>query len=441
MTIHSLSFIFLFLPLAALAYYLAPQRARAGVLFVASVGFCALVQPLDTLVMLASVYADFLLARPVFAGGRGDRRARACLLFSVAKDILMFVAFSSLDQLSIKAMPLGVAVYSFTSLGYMVDLYNGETDLVTSPMEYGVFCCFFGKLSVGPIVSCGSLVPQLRGVVFSPEKVSEGADWFVRGLAKYVILAEGVSALARQLSELPYADKTVLSVWMLVVCTVFRTYFTLSGFSDMARGLGGIFGLSLPENFHYPLQAESVTDFFSRFNISANRFVRKYVYAALGAEDNGKLSTTLNIMLITMLMGIWYGVSINLLAWGASLGVLIVLETLFERFFERLPALVKRLYTFVAVVFSFSWYCGSSPGQSLFYLRTMVGAGDAAASNAVCLWLITSNWLLLLCCVVMCTNLVNLVARYTELRWPAAAHVLGAAADLALLALAVSFLV
>ena len=118
-----------------------------------------------------------------------------------------------------------------------------------------------------------------------------------------MILADSLSVLTGQLRDIPYQDKTVLSVWMLIICSIFQIYYTLSGFSDMARGIGGIFGLELPENFHYPLQAESVTDFFSRFNISANRFVRKYVYGALGAEDNGPVATTLNIMLITLLMG------------------------------------------------------------------------------------------------------------------------------------------
>ena len=271
--------------------------------------------------------------------------------------------------------------------------------------------------------------------------------------ADILLLADGVTALCEEFRAIPTADKTVLSVWMLVVCAVFSAYYTLSGFSDMARGVGAIFGLDLPENFHYPLQAQSVTDFFSRFNISANRFVRKYIYQALGAEDNGPLSTTLNIMLITMLMGLWYGIRLNLLVWGSFLGVFIVLETLFEEGFQKIPLFFRYVYTFTMVILSFVWYSSFSLSQAGFYLQTMLGlrtvpllqalsgAAYAPFVNEHCLYLLGSNWLLLAACALFCTSGVTSLGHRFQRRFAKTSVAVSLGANLALTGLVLTFLV
>ena len=432
MHIYSLSFLLVFLPVTAAVYYAARPHYRVFVLFVASLYFYGSISPVGLAIMLGSVGADYLLARPLFLWGKGDKRARSLLLLAAAKNIFLFVVLSSLSQLRGTEMPIGVVVYAFTSLGYLVDLYNGEADLVMSPYEYGLFCCFFGKLYVGPILGYNDFSRQLRQFRPSLTRMGEGVVFLLHGLAKKVILADSLTILTQQLRDIPYLDKTVLSVWMLIICVIFQIYYTLSGFSDMARGIGGIFGLDLPENFHYPLQSESVTDFFSRFNISANRFVRKYVYGALGAEDNGPFPTTLNIMLITMLMGLWYGVRLNYLVWGASLGVFIVVETLWgERFFAKVPDLVRRCYTLVLIIVSFAWYSSLSLAQGAFYLQTMFGmrtfevlrglGGDGTYAmlwSRESLYLIIQNWLLLAACVLGSTSILHRNAQRLQHRFP-----------------------
>ena len=431
MHIYTLSFLLVFLPVTTLIYYAVTPRYRVFVLFLASLYFYASLSTLGLAIMLASVGLDLLAAKPLFLWGKGDKRAQLLLLGAAAKNILLFVVLSSLSQLRQTEMPLGVVVYAFTSLGYLVDLYNGEADLVVDPYEYGLFCCFFGKIYIGPILSYNDFSRQLREFKPSLTKIGAGAVFLLHGLAKKVILADSLALLIEELRAIPYLDKTVLSVWMLIVCAILQVYYTLSGYSDMARGLGGIFGLELPENFHYPLQSESVSDFFSRFNISANRFVRKYVYGALGAEDNGPLSTTLNIMLITMLMGLWYGIRLNYLIWGASLGLFIVLETLWgEELFSRLPVLARRLYTLVVIVVSFAWYSSLSFSQGLFYLQTMfglrtwdlprslVGGPYAAPWSEETLYLLMQSWLLLAVCLLVCTSLVHRNAQRLHHRFP-----------------------
>ena len=236
-------------------------------------------------------------------------------------------------------------------------------------------------------------------------------------------------------------EVTILGTWLHVLCYIFYIYFTLSGYSDMARGTGAVFGLDLPENFHHPLQSYSVADFFGRFNISANRFVRKYVYQALGAEDNGPLSTSVNILLITMLMGLWYGINLNYLVWGAFLGLFIIFEVLYiERHVEKIPPYLCRMYTFIAILISFCWYCGDSLAASAASLRVMLGLGGAAAANQSCLYLLQTHWLLLAASVFLCSGAVSpLLARFTR-RWPTAAHTATLVWNLSLLATSLAFL-
>lgn len=453
--IYSLAFLLVFLPLSAAVYYAAPQRYRVPVLFVISLLFYVFLSPVGLVIMTASVGMDYLLSRPLFLWGKGDRRARLLLLAAAAKNILLFVVLSSFSQLWGVEMPIGVVVYAFTSLGYLVDLYNEEADLAGSFSEYGLFCCFFGKIYVGPILSFGDFSGQVRDLRPSLTRIGEGAVFLIQGLAKKIVLADNLALLADQLRNIPYLDKTVLSVWMFIICVILQIYYTLSGFSDMARGIGGIFGLDLPENFHYPLQSESVSDFFSRFNISANRFVRKYVYGALGAEDNGPLATTLNIMLITMLMGLWYGVRLSYLVWGGSLGVFIVLETLWEdRFFARLPALLRRLYTQVVIIVSFAWYSCLSIPQGVFYLQTMFGfrtldflrgfAGNttyAMAWSDQSLYLLTQNWLLLAASGLLCTSVIYRNIQRLRLRFPIVMEGVTFLINILLLGLSLAFMV
>ena len=446
MVLSSLTFLLFFLPLTLLLFALVPAHFRVFVLVVASLLFIGTTSPLSLALLCASLLMDYLLSRPIFMR-HGQQASRWLLYLATAKNILLVVGLSVADQLhtsgqiSLQLPTLGVTVCSFTSLGYLIDLYNGETDPITSVYDYFLFCSFFGKIHVGPIVSSRDFAPQLRDLRISWAGVSDGCVWFCHGLAKKLILADSVLLLGDQLKAIPYTQKTVAGVWLLVLCYLFATYFTLSGYSDMARGLGAFFGLNLPENFHYPLQSQSVTDFFSNFNISANRFVRKYVYQALGAEDNGTLATTINIMLITMLMGLWYGISLNLLVWGSLLGCFIVMETLVGDRLLRIPALLRRIGTLSLVVLSFSLFCSGSLSQAWFYLQVMFGLGGAPLYNSQLLYLLIPNLALLLLCTLFSTNFFTRRGRMLQYRFPWLGGVFSLVSNLAIFVVSLAYLV
>ena len=438
MQLYSLGFLFLLLPVGGLIYYFLRGSMRRVFLLCYSLLFVGLLSPLSLLLLLAVMIPDYLLARYI---AMAHPKARTILLGCVIKDIALAVACSILTELDKLILPVGVFIAAFTSVGYLIDLYRGECEPIEDPVCYGVFCCFFGKLYIGPVVSAQQFIPQLENLQMTAEGITRGMVQFLRGLAKIVVLAGSLQELILQWETLLSLDVTVLGTWLHVLCYIFYIYFTLSGYSDMARGTGAIFGLDLPENFHHPLQSSSVADFFGRFNISANRFVRKYVYQALGAEDNGPLSTSVNILLITMLMGLWYGINLNYLVWGAFLGLFIIFEVLYiERHVEKIPPYLCRLYTFIAILISFCWYCGNSLSASAASLRVMLGLGGAAAANQSCLYLLQTHWLLLAVCIFLCSGAATpLLARFNR-RFPAASHAATLVWNILLLATSLAFM-
>lgn len=431
----------MYLPLTVLVFCIVPQLYRCFVLLVASLFFLAMSSPLGVVIMLVSLLIDFFLSRPIFLHAKNDRRSKLTLYFAAIKNILLVVAVSVTGQIGGLVVSLGVSIYAFTSLGYLIDLYNGEADPITSVYEYLVFCGFFGKLHIGPLVSSRDFCPQLRNLKPSLASMSDGCIWFCHGLAKRVILADNIRLMGDQLRAIPYNDKTVGGVWLLVICYLFATYFTLSGYSDMARGLGAFFGLTLPENFHYPLQSVSVTDFFSNFNISANRYVRKYVYGALGAEDNGTVATAINILLITMLMGLWYGISLNFLVWGSILGCFIIFETLAGDRLLSIPAFIRRTGTLALLVVSFAIFSSGNLSQSWFYLRSMFGLEGQLLYDSRLLYFLTSNLVLLVLCTVFSTSFFSRRARMLQNRYPTISGACSLVGNLIILAVSMSFII
>ena len=393
--------------------------------------------------MIGNVSIDYLVTNRFLATDKFSDRAKKTAVYIVAaKSILLIVFMSITGQFLPTFYILGVTVYACTSLGYVIDMYHKECDKVTSYYEYIVFCCFFGKIYVGPLVSAQQFIPQMKTLEVTYDKFIQGFVWFCHGFAKKIILADTALMLGNQFKAIPYDEKSALGVWMLVLCYLFATYYTLSGYSDMARGLGALFGINLPENFHYPFHTQSVTQFFSNFNISANRFVRKYIYMALGAEDNGNLPTIVNIMLITMIMGLWYGISPNLLLWGGVLGVFIVIETLYEeKFLYRIPGFIRQVTTTIIIILSFTIFASKTLAQSDFYYRIMFGIGGTPWIDPVSQYLFVSNLIVLTSFFVFSTGFFSRKGRQIHSKIPRIWTGFSVGVNILLLIATVSYLV
>ncbi len=442
MELHSLTFLFLFLPLTLAAYYCAPGRAKNAVLLGVSLLFYGLLQPLWLPVMVVSVLADYRVAASIHRFGREDRRSALLIKIAVAKALTLIVLVAVAHQVYGFPMPLGIYIYLLTSLGYLLDFYKGEVPFEPSLVRFGVFCCFFGKLAAGPLVEYQEVGGDLARSSLSLPELGRGLCIFIRGLGKKVLVADGINRVYLTLRAIPAVQLDQLGTWALVFCSAFSVYFTLSAYCDMARGLGRCFGMELPLNFNYPFEARTVDDFFSRFNTTISRFIRKHVYLPLGSDQNGRVSAALNILLTAMLMGLWFGLQINFLAWGTFLGLLLIAENLWlQKVFQYIPPFFVRVLTFAATLLSFAVFSADSLSIAWTYLHNLLGLGPQMGEIAErVLYLLSSNYTVIALCFVLSSSLVTKVGRRLARRSPVLAAAGGGLMHLGLLAITVAFM-
>ena len=442
MGLSTLTFSFLFLPAVMLLFYLSPDKYKNAILAAASLLFYSL-DDLESLpLLLFSVVLDFLAcSKMVRSNGRMKSRK---LVFGsvVCKSFAMMIGAMAVTTLKKVPIPLGLMVYTTTSLGYVIDVYNGDERFDGNLLDYILFTSFFGKLYAGPIVRYSDLKAQWEKRNLSFPMIKKGFKKYVGGLGKLVILATGLNKVWQAVQEIPPEETSVLSVWLLIITSTFVLYYTLTGYCDMAQGLANFFGMEFPENFHHPLQSRTVSDFFNRFNITLTEFINRYVYVFLGGDSNGVLSTIVNTLLTTMLMGLWFGLRINCLMWGIYFAGFILLEKYFlAKYLEKLPPLLDRLYTFVVVMFSFTIFSGNSLHTTGIYLKSMFGLNGLAFFNNHISYIISSNYLILLMGFFFSTSLTSLAEKQLCERYPRLANTMDAVLYLGIFAAVIVFMV
>ncbi len=442
MPLDSLTFLFLFLPAVMLCFYLAPQRAKNAVLTVASLVFYALNDLRFLPVMLVSLLLDYLSCAKLIRSTVQMRGRRIAFWASILKNLLLMVVSMAFVQLGWFAMPLGLMVCTVTSMGYVIDVYNGDEYFDGSLIDFLLFVLFFGKLQAGPIVQYTELKGQWEHRETGLHPIVMGVKRLITGFAKLIILAQGNTFIQQEIEAIPQDSRTVLSIWVLIITSTFALYYSLTGYCDMARGLANLLGMDFPENFHHPFQSRTVSDFFNRFNITVTKFINRYVYIFLGADTNGVLSTIVNTLLTTMLMGVWFGLRLNYLVWGVYFAAFILLERYFlMRYLVRIPPIVDRMYTFVVVMFSFTIFSGSTLRMTAQNLRGMFGLAHLAVINNEISYILTTNYLIILLSFFFATNLTGLIGKVIHTRAPKLASALGAVVYLGVFTAAVSFCV
>ena len=412
MQIDSLAFWGVILPALTVLCWFCPARRRAAVLLAVSLGLYAWAAGWLVALLAAGVAAWDFLAASWFP--RLEERLhlrRTLLVASLVKDLGVFSAFQIWGELQGEEVPLGIGVVCLTSAGYLLDCYLHNTFPEPNPVDYGLMICFFPKLYAGPMVYHSRLMPQIKGMHMTLDHMAEGVRYFLRGLAKKVILGDTLGRLAASIYVTPMFEMTTLGAWMLVVTQALTVYFLLGGLCEMAKGVGLLFGLELPDNFRYPYGATSVNDFFSRFNSSLSKYLRRYVYLYLGGAKGGFLSSVFNILLFTILMGLWFGVNVNLVVWGVYFTLFVLFERYFlERYAENLPTLFRWLYCTAVVLVSFAIFGGSSLAQSWEYLRAMFRLSQTPAVDSEILYLLASNHWILLVAILSSTGVFHWMA-------------------------------
>lgn len=410
--LDTLTFLFLFLPASMLVFYLCPSKYKNASLAVMSLLFYASNDWKNLPILLLSLLFDYLVCSKLVRFGSNQKGRRTIFWSSILKNILLMVLAMAMMELGWITMPLGLLVYTVTSMGYVIDVYNGDERFDGKIMDYLLFTCFFAKLYAGPIVQYSQLREQWENRDLSLERINTGMKLSVSGLAKIVILAGGNIQIQTAIQEITPGEESVLSVWFLIITSTFALYYTLTGYCDMARGLGNLFGMQLPENFHYPFQSRTVSDFFNRFNITVTQFINRYVYVFLGGDTNGVLSTTVNTLLTTMLMGLWFGIRLNYLVWGIYFAGFILLEKCFlMKYLQKIPPIFDRMYTFVVVMFSFTIFSGDSLKTTGYFLKSMFGLNSLPIFNNAILYILSANYLVILLSFFFATSLVSLIGK------------------------------
>ncbi|HHX73773.1 MAG TPA: MBOAT family protein [Firmicutes bacterium] len=420
MVFSSLIFLFAFLPAVLALYYLAPRRGRNLVLFLASLFFYAWGEPVYIVLMLFSTLADYTCGQLLARWGERKGRARLVLLVSLAVNLglLGFFKYAGFAVQAVNSilgtsfavpqlpLPVGISFYTFQTMSYTIDVYRGQIPAQRDFVAFGTYVSLFPQLIAGPIVRYREVAEQLLGRRENVDGFGAGARRFILGLGKKVLLANNVGLLWEEVQLLPPSGVTVLAAWLGMLAFALQIYFDFSGYSDMAIGLGKMFGFTFPENFAAPYLSTSITDFWRRWHISLGTWFREYVYLPLGGSRAGRLRLVRNLLLVWALTGLWHGASWNFLLWGLYYGVLLTVEKLFLlRRLRQAPQFVRHFYTLFFVLVGWVFFAITELPVAFAYLRAMLGGVPWADTQA--LYFLANYGVLLGAALVCCLPLAR----------------------------------
>ena len=413
MLFSGIPFLFYFLPCVLLVYFIVPQKGRNAVLLAASLFFYGWGEPKFLLFMVFSIVQGYVFARLIGRGRRKKLFLTLSLVLSFAllgycKYVDFFIEnFNAVTGLSLPllkiALPIGISFYTFQIASYEIDVYRGDVAAQYNFIDFAAYVAMFPQLIAGPIVRYRDIAPQLKERTHSLEAAASGASRFAVGLGKKVLVANVLAQLVSAYKA--SAEQTALYAWLYTIAFTLQIYFDFSGYSDMAIGLGRIFGFSFPENFRYPYIAKSITEFWRRWHMSLGTWFRDYLYIPLGGSRCSRIRHIFNILVVWMATGFWHGAAWNFVFWGLFYAVLLMAEKFF-----LLPALKKgrvlpHVYVLLAVTLGFVLFDAASLKDALHQLGTLFGAGTASGLGTEALYMLRSYGVVLALAVLGATPL------------------------------------
>lgn len=407
MVFSSPVFLFAYLPLTLAAYYLMPLRWRNLALFLLSLVFYGWDKPIYIPVMLFSVTVSYLCGFPIGKYRDRDRhRARVWLVVSLVLNLSVLVFFKYtnfiienlrlipplagvLHPLEWLELPIGISFYTFQIMSYSIDLYRGENETQRSYIAFGTYVALFPQLIAGPIVRYRDVDRQLLSRTHTVDRFASGVRRFAVGFGKKILLGDALAAVYAYLSTAADFEFTVLSGWLMVATYTLHIYFDFSGYSDMAIGLGRMFGFEFPENFRYPYMASSITDFWRRWHITLSTWFREYVYIPLGGNRRGRARQYFNLAVVWLLTGLWHGASWNFVLWGLFYLILLVAEKAFllrllER--NRLTRVLGHIGALLLVGIGWMIFDHTDLGEAFRIIGGLFGIGTAGFAAATVSW-------------------------------------------------------
>jgi alginate O-acetyltransferase complex protein AlgI len=428
------TFLFLFLPILLALYYVGRGRAwRNWLLLGASVLFYAVGAGSFTGLVLTSIAFNYVAALAVDRW-RESAAGRWILGGAIGVNLLVLLIFKYADftianvnvamaaigttpfALPNLLLPIGISFFTFHAISYVVDVYRKDASAQKRPVEAALYLLVFPQLIAGPIVRYRHIAAQLTERSTNPSDFAYGVRRFIAGLGKKMLIANTLAVPADRIFMMPAGEITTAHAWLAVICYTLQIYFDFSGYSDMAIGLGRMFGFHFPENFNYPYIAASVQDFWRRWHMSLSAWFRDYVYIPLGGSRTSTARLYFNLVLVFFLCGLWHGANWTFVIWGLFHGMFLVIERLgFGERLKSMPAVVRHAYLLLVITVGWVFFRAETLSSALIMLRSMAGFGGSLPAAYSPAWYLTPQLMVtLLVAIVGATPIVPTLARWQE---------------------------
>ncbi len=419
MVFSSLTFLFVFLPVNFLFYFISKNNTyRNFVLIIFSLFFYAWGEPVWVSLLIFSATIDFFHGK-IIEKNRGNWKSKAALISSLIINLSLLGSFKYLGfiisninfifntNLPLRefGLPIGISFYTFQTLSYVIDVYKGEVSAQKSYTKFLLFVSLFHQLVAGPIVRYKDIAEEIENRKITIEKFSYGINRFVIGLGKKVIIANTAGEISEFFLKGEFSQLSVFGSWLGIILFAIQIYFDFSGYSDMAIGLGRMFGFTYKENFNYPYISKTASEFWRRWHISLGSFFRDYVYIPLGG--NRKFYAR-NLFIVWFLTGLWHGASWNFVSWGLFYGVLIFLERkVYGKFLEKIPNIFSHAYFLIIMLSGWVLFYFTDLSDALAYLKIMFGFGDNALISTLFAIKLKNNIIFLILAVLLSTPIIR----------------------------------
>lgn len=391
MLFTSISFLYYFLPALIIIYFITPKKYKNIILLIASLLFYFYGEPKYVFLMIAEIVIAYTGAILI---DKYKNQSKNILIITLFIHVFLLIIFKYTDFIiqtindisnaNIKllniALPIGISFYTFQIISYVIDVYNGKVKVQKNIINLATYISLFPQLVAGPIVRYQTVEKELDDRVHSFNNFAYGIRRFSIGLAKKVLIANALGELCTKAFVLN--ETTVIFYWIFGISYMLQLYFDFSAYSDMAIGLGRIFGFNFPENFNYPYISKSITEFWRRWHISLGTWFKDYVYIPLGGNRDGKYKQIRNILIVWLLTGIWHGANWTFLIWGLLFGIILIIEKIFlNKFMEKLPSFIKRIYVLFIVMILFIIFNAENMSVALTNIKGLFGMNGEVFIN------------------------------------------------------------
>jgi len=420
MVFTSITFLYYFLPIVLLIYFITPYKYKNGILLLSSLIFYFYGEPKYILLMIFEVLLAYFSMLIVSKSNN-----KLLYILTIIIHILLLCIFKYLNfftsninsifninlPLSNIILPIGISFYTFQIISYEIDVYKKRVNVQKNLLKLATYIFMFPQLIAGPIVRYSDIEHELDKRKHSFDNFSYGVERFMIGLFKKVLIANTLGELSNIL--ITSTDISILLYWIFAVSYMLQIYFDFSGYSDIAIGIGRIFGFHFLENFNYPYMATSITDFWHRWHISLSSWFRDYIYIPLGGNRKGVKKQIRNILIVWLLTGLWHGANYTFIVWGLLFGIMLIIEKfILSKYLKNTPYIIKRIYTLFIVLISFVIFRADNINEAFNIIKGLFGFNTKVFSNSFTIYYLKSYFIILLLGIILSTPLLsNIITR------------------------------